>query len=182
MYSLGQFCGVAGTLITLVRPHMKQREQMLLCGILVNAMSALNFVLIGQTGSAVFLCLIAIVQSVVSIWHERRNAPVSVGENILFFLLYMGFGFYGMITSEGFVWGISWHNVLQLLPIIAALMLMLSVFAKDEQKTRVFLLLNGAAWIVYTAVIRSTTFFTTVVSMVSTGAALWKYRKKSIKA
>ena len=62
MYDLGQFCGVVGTLITLVRPHMKQREQMLWCGIWVNAMSALNFVLIGHAGSAVFLCLIAIVQ------------------------------------------------------------------------------------------------------------------------
>ena len=179
MYELGQFCGIVGTLVTLVRPHMPKREQMLLCGIWVNAMSALNFVLIGQTGSAVFLCLIAILQSVVSIRHERRNTPVSLGENVLFFLLYMGFGFWGMMTSEGFVWGISRHNFLQLLPILAALMLMLSVFAKDEQKTRVFLLFNGGFWIVYTAVIRSTTFFTTVASMASATAALWKYRKKA---
>ena len=178
IYQLGQFCGIVGTLVTLVRPHMQKREQMLLCGILVNAMSALNFLLIGQIGSGVFLCLIAIVQSAASIRHERQNTPVSPGENILFFLLYMGFGFYGMITSEGFVWGISWHNMLQLLPILAALMLMLSVFAKEEQKSRVFLLFNGVFWIAYTAVIRSTTFFTTVASMASTAAALWKYRKK----
>lgn len=179
MYHLGQFCGIVGTLITLVRPHMQKREQMLLCGIWVNAMSALNFVLIGQTGSAVFLCLIAILQSMVSIRHERQNTPVSIGENILFFALYMGFGFYGMMTSEGFVWGINRHNLLELLPIFAALMLMLSVFARDEQKTRVFLLLNGGFWIVYTAVVRSTTFFTTVASMASTTAALWKHRKKA---
>ena len=179
MYELGQFCGIVGPLVTLVRPHMPEREQMLLCGIWVNAMSALNFALIGQMGSGVFLCLIAIVQSAVSIRHERQNTSVSMGENILFFLLYMGFGFWGMITSEGFIWGISWYNFLQLLPILAALMLMLSVFARDEQKTRVFLLLNGGFWIVYTAVVRSTTFFTTVASMASTTAALWKHRKKA---
>ena len=179
MYALGQFCGVLGTMITIVRPQLKKREQMLLCGILVNAMSALNFALIGQLGSGVFLCLIAIVQSVISIRHERRKTEVSLWENLLFFALYMGFGFYGMITSEGFVWGINRHNLLELLPILAALMLMLSVFAKGEQRTRLFLLLNGAAWIVYTAVIRSTTFFTTVASMVSTVIAMWKYRKKA---
>ena len=177
MYALGQFCGMIGTIITIIRPQLQKREQMLLCGILVNAMSALNFVLIGQMGSGVFLCMIAIVQSVISIWHERRGTKVSVWENILFFVLYMGFGFYGIVTSEGFVWGINRHNLLELLPIFAALMLMLSVFAKDEQTTRMFLLLNGAGWITYTAVIRSTTFFTTVASMLSTVLAMWKYRK-----
>ena len=180
MYILGQLCGVIGTIITILQPQFQKKEQILICGILVNAMSASNFALIGQTGSAVFLCLIAIVQSMVSIWHERRKTEVSSLETILFFMLYVGFGFYGMITSDGFVLAINRHNLLELLPIIGALMLMLSVFAKGEQKTRWFLLFNGASWVVYTAIIGATTFFTTVASMLSTIIALWKYRTLSI--
>ena len=179
MYLLGQLCGVLGTMVTIVRPQLRKKEQMLMCGIFVNGLSTLNFLLIGRTGSAVFLCLIAITQSIISIKHEREHTQVSLWENMLFLGLYMGFGFYGMFSSDGFVWGINQHNLLELLPILAALMLMLSVFAKDEQRTRLFLLLNGAAWITYTAVIRSTTFFTTVASMTSTVIAMWKYRKKS---
>ena len=45
-------------------------------------------------------------------------------ETTLFFTLYVGFGFYGMITSEDFVWAINRHNLLELLPIIGALMLL----------------------------------------------------------
>ena len=181
MYLLGQICGVIGTIITIIQPQFQKKEQMLLCCILVNGMNALNFGLIGQTGSAVFLCSIAIMQAMVSIWHERRRTEISSMENILFFFLYVGFGFYGMITSEGFVWGINEHNLLELLPIIGALMLMLSVFAKGEQKTRLFLFLNGAAWSVYTAVIGATAFFTAVAAMLSTTIALWKYRASSAK-
>ena len=142
-----------------------------------NAMNGLNFLLIGQAGSAVFLCLVAIVQSLVSMWHERRKTAVSSLETILFFVLYVGFGFYGMFSSEGFVWALNWHNLLELLPVVGALMLMLSVFTKDEQRTRVYLLLNGAAWAVYTAVIGATAFFAATAAMISTVVALWKYRK-----
>ena len=112
MYLLGQICGVIGTIITIIQPQFQKKGQMLLCCILVNGMNALNFGLIGQTGSAVFLCSIAIMQAMVSIWHERRRTEISSMENILFFFLYVGFGFYGMITSEGFVWGINEHNLL----------------------------------------------------------------------
>ena len=176
MYMLGQLCGVVGTIITIVQPQFKKKEQISLCCILVNAMNALNFALIGQTGSAVFLCLIAIAQSAVSIWHERRGTGISPLENILFFFLYVGFGFYGMLSGEGFVWAINRHNLLELLPILGALMLMLSVFARGEQRTRLFLFLNGAVWGVYTAVIGAAAFFTAVAAMLSSALAMWKYR------
>ena len=54
MYLLGQICGIIGTIITIIQPQFRSKVQILICGILVNAMSSLNFALIGQTGSAVF--------------------------------------------------------------------------------------------------------------------------------
>ena len=178
MYALGQICGVIGVIITIIQPQFRSKVHILICGILVNTMSALNFALIGQTGSAAFLCMIAIIQSLIAIWHERHHSNVTSMESILFLILYIGFGMFGMITSEGFVWEINQKNALELLPIIGALMAMLAVFAKGEQRTRIFLLLNGLSWVVYTAIIGATTFFTSVASLFSTTIALWKYRKK----
>ncbi len=177
MYILGQILGLIGTAVTIATPQFRTKFQILFCNASVNALNALSFAMLGQTGSAVYLCLIAIVQTLVSMWHEKKQTAVMTWETILFFILYAGFGFYGMISSDGFVWAITIHNLLQLLPIIGAVMLMFSVFAKGEQKTRFFLLLNGAAWFVYTAAIGSTVFFTSVASIISTITALWKYRK-----
>lgn len=67
MYILGQLCGITATIITLVQPQFRRKEQILLCTMLNNAMNGLNFLLIGQAGSAVFLCLVAIVQAIVSL-------------------------------------------------------------------------------------------------------------------
>ena len=177
MYILGQICGIIGAIITVIQPQLKKKWQMMVCTVVVNALSAMNYGMIGQTGSAVFLCLIAVVQGLVSLVHERRQTEVAVWETVLFFFLYMGAGFYGMVTSAGFVWGINAHNLLELLPIIGALMLMLSVFAKGEQKTRLFLFFNGVVWAVYCTIIGATSVFTALAAMGSSGVAMWKYRK-----
>lgn len=181
MYILGQICGLIGTVITVITPQFRKKEQMMLCNALVNAMNALNFWLIGQAGSAISLCLVGIAQSLVSIWHERRQAAVARWETVLFFLLYVGFGFYGMVSAEGFIWELSWQNALELLPIIGALMLMLSVFAKSAQRTRFFLLCNGAVWAVYSAIAGAAVFFTAVASAVSSLVAMLKYRRSGKK-
>ena len=177
MYVLGQALGLIGTAVTIATPQFRTKFQILLCNASVNALNALSFAMLGETGSAVYLCLVAIVQTLVSMWHEKKQTSVLIWETILFFVLYAGFGFYGMISSDAFVWAITKHNLLQLFPIIGAVMLMFSVFAKGEQKTRFFLLLNGAAWLIYTAAIGSTVFFTSIASIISTITALWKYRK-----
>lgn len=175
MYLLGQICGIVSTIITILQPQFRRKVQILFCGILINGLNALNFILIGQTGSAVYLCPIGMLQSAVAIWHERKNTKVAFWESILFVCLYLGFGLLSMMASDGFAWKISWNMVLELLPIAGALMFMLSVFAKGEQKTRVFLLLNGTAWVIYTAVIGATAFFSCAAAMISSLIALWKY-------
>ena len=175
MYYIGQICGLIGTAITVIQPQLRRKVHILICTILVNGLNALNFLLIGQTGASVFLCLVAVAQAAVAIVHDRRQTGVGLAENILFFVLYTGFGFYGIMLTPG---GLCLANALELLPVVGAWMLMLSVFAKTEQKTRLFLLFNGAAWSVYTAVIGATAFFTAVIAMVSSGIALWKYRGK----
>ena len=179
MYYIGQICGLIGTGITIVQPQLKKKAQMLVCTMLVNALSALNYLcVIGHFGSSVLLCLVAVVQAFVSWLHVRKETAITKAENLLFSLLYIGAGVYGMVTTPGFQWAISWANALELLPIIGALMLMLSVFAKNEQRTRLFLLCNGSVWLVYTAIIGATSFFTALVAVVSSAVAMWKYRKK----
>jgi hypothetical protein len=71
----------------------------------------------------------------------------------------------------------SYANLLELLPIIGAVILTFSIFAPNEQTTRKFLLANITIWAVYTALIGSTTFFAEVAAFITTATALYKYRK-----
>jgi hypothetical protein len=177
-YIIGQFFGLLSTICTIILPFFKKKWQILALNIGINLLVAANMVLIGQIGSAIFLCLVAVVQSIVSMVHDTKGTPVSLGEKVLFLLLYVGFGIFGIVTAPGFVPELSWDNVLEVLPILGALMLFFSVFSKEEQTLRKWLLANGIIWTVYTAIVGSTVFFTDLASTISTVAALYKYRKR----
>ncbi|MBO4938963.1 MAG: YgjV family protein [Oscillospiraceae bacterium] len=178
-YIIGQILGLCSTVCTIILPFFRKKWQILALNIAVNALLTLNFLLIGQFGSAAFLCLVAVGQSIVSIVHNVKKTKVTTPETILFFILYVGFGFFGIVTAPGFVMELNRTNLLELLPIIGALMLMISVFAQDEQTTRKWLLANALIWTVYTAIVGSTAFFTDLVAAISTASALYKYRKEA---
>ena len=175
-YLIGQFLGLLVPIFTITIAFWKKKWQILVCAIAANALMVANLLLIGQFGSAVLLCAVAVVQSVVSLIHNLRDTPITKGENVLFFLLYVGLGFVGMCTAPGFVFGINTANLIELLPIIGAVLMMLSVFAQGEQTTRKFLLSNALVWMVYTAIIGSTTFFAQIGAVVADCVALYKYR------
>lgn len=179
MYWLGQFCGILSTALNIIRPQMKSRFQMLAVGIGVNLMSFLNFYLIGAVGSAVYMFWIAIVQILLSMRHDRRKTEVTRFENILFFLLYLLIGLWGIASTEGFVMELSWKNLVELLPILGALMNMFSVFAKGEQRIRLLLLICAACWLLYSAIVGAANVFASLASMISTALAMIRYRKQN---
>ena len=59
-YIIGQFMGILATVACIIVPLFKYKWQMLLNIIAVNLLMLLNFVLIGQIGSAAFLCAVAV--------------------------------------------------------------------------------------------------------------------------
>ena len=177
-YIIGQILGIVATVVTVLMPMFRKKWQMLVATIASNLLLALNFILIGQIGSAAFLCFVAIIQSVVSMRHTVRKTKASTAEQFLFLGLYIAFGLIGIVKAPGFVLEASYENLLELLPIVGSAILTFSIFASSEQTTRKFLLANITIWAVYTALIGSTTFFAEVAAFVTTTTALVRYRKK----
>ncbi len=180
-YIVGQILGVIASCFSLVGPFFKKKWMMLVTVIVANALVTLNFFLIKQIGSAVFLNLVAVVQGTVSLYHVRKETKITLFEKILFLILYLGLGTWGMVSAPGFVWEISVKNLIETMPIIGALFLMIGVFVRDEQKTRVFGVCNNVLWIVYDAIIGTTAIFAPGFGLISNVSALYKYRKKGTK-
>ena len=177
-YLIGQSLGIFSTAGAIARPFCKEKRQILLLNIFVNSLVSLNYVLIGQFGSATALCLVAVVQSLISMVHDARKTPVGTGEIILFTGLYLGLGILGVISAPGFVWEISVKNLLELLPISGAMLLMAALFAPHPQSTRKFLLINGIVWTIYALSKGSSTFLTNAVSATAAAVALYRSRRQ----
>lgn len=177
-YMIGQVLGIVATIITVSMPLFRKKWQMLTATIAGNLLMALNFILIGQIGSAVFMYLVAILQSIISMNHTVKGTKVQIWEQMLFCGLYIGLGLLGIVTAPGFAMELSAENLLELLPIIGSALLTFSIFARNEQTTRKFLLMNASIWAVYTAIVGSSTFFAEFFAAVTTMVSLWRYRKK----
>lgn len=178
-YIIGQILGIVATVVAVAIPVFRKKWQMLLATFAGNLLMAIHFFLIGQIGSAIFLYFVAILQSLVSMHHTLKQTQVKSWEQLLFCALYVGLGIFGIVTAPGFVPQINTVNLLELLPIFASAMLTFSIFARKEQTTRIFLLVNATLWAVYMAIVGSTGFFAELFTAVTTILSLWKYRKKA---
>lgn len=178
-YYIGQFFGLLTIVCSLIMPFLKKKWQLLWANIAINLLVILNMALIGQFGSAIFLCLVAIVQSAIALPRTKTGKEPGTPETVLFTVLYVSFGFLGIVTAPNFVWAMNYRNLLELLPILGALSQMISVFVRDEQDTRKWLLCNAVFWVIYSAAVGSSVVFNDILAVISTSTALYKYRKRT---
>ncbi len=177
-----QALGIIVTILCIINPFFKKRWQMLMNIALMNILMAINFLILNEftIGSAIILNLVAITQAVINYLHTRKYKTASLGEQVIFSVLYIGGGFWGLLNATGYApFANIWLTLLELLPIIGALFNMFSVFAPNTQMMRKFALGNAFIWCVYTGIILSTNFFAELFALASTAIALYKYRAQS---
>lgn len=177
-YWIGQGFGVLSTITDIILPLFKKKWQMLVANIAVNTFLLLNLVFLGQIGSGIFLFMVAVAQAIVNLVHTLKETPPAKWEIAVFFILYVGLGFYGLVTAPGFAPGINAHNLLELLPILGAVFSMCFVCTREENKARLFLLACTTLWAIYHAIIGSTSFFGSFFSAVSCIIGIIRDRKK----
>ncbi len=161
---IAQGCGILVVLGVILTLQLKKKKQMLTVSVIVNALSAANILLLEGFNSGVTVCCVAIIQLLLSLWHEFRKTEPSLAEKIIFLVLYVLGGAMG------------YHTPLDLLSIAAAVFYMLAVFQKKEQNIRIMLLANLSLWTVYYIIIASTAVFAQIAGIISSLIALFRYR------
>lgn len=164
---IAQFFGILVTAGVIINQQLKKKKQMLILSVFVNIFSAINILLLDGFNSGVIVCLVAVLQLLVSIWHEFKETQSGTVEKIIFLILYLGGGIIGIKAP------------IDLLSTFAALFYMLAVFQKKEQHIRMFLLVNLSTWTVYHTIIGSTAVFAQIAGIISSLIALYRYRNQS---
>ncbi len=164
-YYIGQAVGILVAIGAVVNLQLKKKRQMFLLSIVVNLLSALNILLLGQSGSGVVIMVVAIVQLLLALWHDKKGTDAKLIEKILFFVLYVLGG------------ALAYKTPIDLLSIVAAVCYMFAMFQKKEQNIRLFLLVNMSSWTVYFIIIKSTAVFAQIAGIISSLIAMYRYRK-----
>lgn len=166
-YYIAQFFGLLVTVGVIVTLQLKKKKQMLIVSVFVNLLSAANILLLDGFNSGVMVCLVAVLQLFMSIWHEIKKTEAGLAEKIVFLVLYVAGGLMGYNTP------------LDLLSTAAAVFYMLAVFQKKEQNIRLMLLANLSLWTVYHSILGSTAVFAQIAGVISSLIALYRYRSKN---
>ena len=165
-YYIGQVLGILVTIGAIVNLQLKEKKHMFVLSIVVNILSSLNILLLGEWSSGVIICAVAVIQILFSIWHDKKGTEAKLPEKILFLVLYVGGGLLGYKTP------------IDILSIVAAVFYMIAMFQKKEQNIRAFLLANMSCWTVYHFVLGSTAIFAQIAGIISSLIAMYRYRKK----
>lgn len=176
-YWIGQAFGIAATVAGVSVPVFKKKWQMLIMSLANNIFGALNLVFLDAIGSGIFLFGVAAVQAIVNLVHALHNTTGKTLEKIIFVILYLGLGFYGLFTGPNYVPGINVQNLIELLPIIAAVMNMCFVFSPGEKQARIFFILCNALWMFYYIIIGSSAMLCSIISVGTGLFALYKNRE-----
>lgn len=164
-YIIGQGFGLLASLCCLIQPLWKKKWQIMVAASCSNLFAIFNLMLLNQFGSGMIICAVGVLQGMVSLWHLKTNKPILRAENIVFFILYVGCGLLGF------------KGLIDVLPIAGSILYMLMAFQRDEQKSRWLLLGNAAVFFAYYALVGSTTVIAEVFAIITSCAALYKYRK-----
>lgn len=166
-YYIGQAVGILSVLFTILMFQLKTKKQMLFVNIASNAVVAINILFIKQEFNAgVIINLIAIVQLIVSYIHDKKGVEIKTVEKIIFLVLYVGGGLFGLTGPK------------EILPIIAAVFYMVAMFQKNPQRIRYILLGNMSAWVIYFLSPFSTTIFAQIAGIISSVVGIVRYRKQ----
>lgn len=174
--TIGQVIGVLASVVGMLNPVYKKKWQMLINNIATNALLGLNLVFLGEIGSGIFLFCVAVVQGLINLIHTLKEQEVTLPEKIIFFVVYVGLGFYGLVTAPNFVPGLNWQNLRELLPILGAVFSMCFIFTRNEQTARRFLLCCNSVWAIYYIIIGSTSVIGSIVSITLCVISMYRYR------
>lgn len=177
-YIIGQAFGLLASGISVLNPVYRKKWMMLLNNLFTNLFYGLNLVFLGEIGSGIFLFAVAVLQAAINLFHSLRGKEAKLPEKLIFLALYVGLGFYGLVTSPDFVPGINLQNLIELLPIIGAVFSMSFVFAPKEQTARKFLICCDSTWAIYYIIIGSTGIVGSLLSITLCLISLYRYRQK----
>ena len=157
-YILSQILGLVVFIFVFASMQTQNMKRVLLCQIGCNGLGMISYVLLGGfSGCGIYL--IATIQSVLFYFIRKREKEIPRWLYVIIIGLYIGCSV------------VSFKDLLDLVPMVAAILCAVSLFQKKSTNYRIIMLLNGTTWSIYDVVIGA---YTMLASHILTVVfALW---------
>ena len=165
-YLIAQMFGVIGIVFSVLSMQMKTKKNIMIMLIGLNLASALNFLFL-ESYSGCYVCFFGVVETVINYLFDSKNKKVPI------YVI-------GIYVIVNIILGISSYNeMLDIIPILCALLYCATVCTKKESNIRKEMLLNQILWLVYDLIVKAYMFsISNILTIVSTIISMYRYDYK----
>ena len=169
MFIIAQVFGILIIITNVLSMQMKHKKQIIFMSALVNLLSAIDFILL-QSYSGTIICLFAIIQVVINNFFEKKQKRVP---NIII----------GMYIVISILLGlITFSSIIDVLPIICAILYTITILQDKEKNIRRISLVNIILWIIYDIIcLAYTTAISDFLILISTIVGMYRFDFKNNK-
>ena len=159
---------IAATLFSLVAVTMKKNWQIFALSAIANLLTGVSFLVLGNAKSGMSITVIAGVQGAIASFYAIKNKEFSIAEKLIFLVFYVIFG------------ALNIKNIYDVLPFGAAMLCMMTLLQKNEQKIRMLNIINSITWIVYDFIVGSTAFYSQLLFLFMNVASIVAYKSTEV--
>ena len=168
-FIIAQIFGVLGIGASVCSMQFKKRKHIFIALLLLNLFSALNFVFLGTLASA-YICLFAIIEMLVNSIFEKKKQPVPKAVVGIYIIINIALG------------TLSFSGLLDIIPIVCAIIFCITLLSKKEQNIRKLMLVNQILWLGFDISVGAYMFaVSNVLTIISTIIAIYRFNKNGDK-
>ena len=169
-FTVAQIFGVLGIIFSVLSMQMKTKKNIMIMLLLLNLMSALNFLFLDSLSGSL-VCFFAVFETFVNYLYDSKKKKVPI--YIICFYVVVNIAL-GLSTYKG---------PLDIIPIVCALLYCATVCTKKESNIRKEMFCNQTLWLIYDIIVKAYMFsVSNILTLISIIISMIRYDfKKSGK-
>lgn len=162
-FYIAQVFGIIGIVFSVLSMQMKTKKKIMFMLFGLNIASALNFLFLNSISGSL-VCFFGAIETVINYLYDSKDKKVPIYIVVFYIILNLILGFS------------SYHKLLDLIPIVCALLYCLTVCTKKESNIRKIMFANQSIWLVYDIIVKAYMFsISNVLTLISIIIAMFRY-------
>lgn len=154
-FAIAQIFGIMGIIFSVLSMQMKTKKNIMIMLLLLNLASALNFLFLDSLSGSL-VCFFAVIETFINYLFDSKNKKVPIYVIGIYVVINIALGLS------------SYHSLLDILPIVCALLYCATICMQKESNIRKLMFANQSLWLVYDIIVKAYMFsISNVLTLVS---------------
>lgn len=162
-FIIAQIFGIIGIIFSVLSMQMKTKKNIMLMLLGLNLASALNFLFLNSISGSL-VCFFAVLETIINYIFDSKNKKVPIYVVIFYIIVNLALGI------------ATYHHIIDIIPIICALLYCATVCTSKEANIRKIMFGNQTLWLIYDLIVKAYMFsISNILTLISIIISIYRY-------